>query len=699
MNWRAWLRVLLPAAAAAAALPQEIDTVLLDRERRPFTVLDQIENPAERRAFEQLFRKTDPADKRRRAEEFLSRYPESWLLAQVYEIASKASIDVDDLSEAVRYGKLSLRLLPENPLLLVPLANAEVQLGKLDEGTQHALDAIEHLDRFARPAAIKPEDWPLVRDRLRASAWFAVGRAALTAGLAAAGEKRRQLLVQAEGALLRARGFNTQDAQTHYLLGLVCLSLGKSREAAPHFYRAHVLPGPMRERALAQLKKLHEASGKASFDAYLASLSSQSLAPPPAAAANGASRPAGDYAGSESCRACHALQHSSWRQTGMARMFRAYRPENVIGDFETNNTYSDERGFPLARMTKDNGLHYFDLRHGDGTWQRYPVNYTIGSKWQQAYATELPNGEIHVFPIQYNKLRGRWLNFWKIIDPPASPRTEIPAFHRHTAATAYQVNCTPCHTSQLRLKQPGPWEPANVIFREGGVNCEMCHGPAARHVEAMRSGKPYSREAMDPPVDFRKLGSREYVAICAQCHMQSAMRDPEPSGALNYSAEAPFVRRHLSRPYTEFSKKAFYKDGRFRETSFIVEAFMRSACYRRGQAHCGHCHNPHPEDAADNPKSLKFRERPDQMCLQCHPSYEKNLETHTRHAASSEASRCVSCHMPRIMHALLFNAAYHQIDDIPDAAMTARFGQAGSPNACLLCHNDKDARWLGDRLR
>ena len=65
---------------------------------------------------------------------------------------------------------------------------------------------------------------------------------------------------------------------------------------------------------------------------------------------------------------------------------------------------------------------------------------------------------------------------------------------------------------------------------------------------------------------------------------------------------------------------------------------------------------------------------------------------------ASEASRCVSCHMPRNMEALLFRARSHQIDEIPDAEMTARFGAPESPNACLSCHRDKDARWLVDSM-
>jgi hypothetical protein len=51
--------------------------------------------------------------------------------------------------------------------------------------------------------------------------------------------------------------------------------------------------------------------------------------------------------------------------------------------------------------------------------------------------------------------------------------------------------------------------------------------------------------------------------------------------------------------------------------------------------------------------------------------------------------------MPRIMNSVLFQARTHQIDDIPSAEMTERFGAEESPNACLLCHSKKDARWVG----
>jgi Carboxypeptidase regulatory-like domain len=102
----------------------------------------------------------------------------------------------------------------------------------------------------------------------------------------------------------------------------------------------------------------------------------------------------------------------------------------------------------------------------------------------------------------------------------------------------------------------------------------------------------------------------------------------------------------------------------------------------------------------NNPsRSMEFdvngtRPDSDEMCLQCHQSLREQPEHHTHHALGTEASRCVSCHMPRIMDALLFRARSHQIDDLPDPGMTQRFGDNDSPNACLICHRDRDWGWL-----
>jgi hypothetical protein len=364
------------------------------------------------------------------------------------------------------------------------------------------------------------------------------------------------------------------------------------------------------------------------------------------------------FAGSTACKGCHAPQWSAWADSGMSKMLRKVDPAAVVGDFLTTAGSPDIR--PAARDSQ----YFFDLRRANGMWDRYRVDYLIGSKWQQAYATRTPDGDLHVIPLQYNRLEKAWINYWRMIDPPGSSRSEVADFHRIREVTSYRQNCAPCHTSQLEERG----------FQEPGVNCEMCHGPSAAHA---KGAKPLWR--------FKEVNNREYVEVCAQCHAQSAIREPQG-----------FPPRYQRRPYAEFSRKAFYRDGRFRETTFIVEAFERSACFRKGKAHCGHCHDPHPPDAPVNPVSLKYRDDPDRMCLQCHAA-DYAGRSHTRHAAG-EASRCVACHMPKIMNALLFKARNHQIDDRPDADFTLRFGIQESPNACLDCHRDQSAGWAKNHL-
>jgi predicted CXXCH cytochrome family protein len=705
------------ALLGALAAAQEFDAVVSSQNRRPATVLDEIDDPAERQAFEALYGNSDARQRLKLAEAFLSTYPQSWVLAEGYEIAAKASIDLGNTQQALEYASASLKLFPEDPLLLVSVADVQAQRGLTQQASQSAREALDYLERFARPASITEQAWPDIERRLRASCYFAMGRARVSQALAdSPGATRNDLLRQAVADLSHAASLNPRDSETFYLAGLAYSSLGDRESAASQFAAAYRLGGELQPKAEDQLRSLYMAGSdtQRTFEHYVESRPPPELAPPPAPPAEPVNL-ASMYAGSAACRPCHADIYQQWSETGMARMFQPYRSENVIGDFTHNNTFyegdhgrwanggltftSEEKRTPYARMILDNGRHAFEIRQSDG-WRRYPVDYTIGSKWEQAYATRLPNGEIHVFPIQYNVQEKRWVNFWEIIDTPGSPRADLTQWEKLDVWTSYQANCAVCHTSQLRNFTGGGFAPGGLEFREPGINCEMCHGPSQRHVDFMSKGQPYAKSPLDPPVDFSQINARQFLEICAQCHMQSAIREPGSGGELNYSTVGEFFQHYAMRPYGEFSRKGFYKDGRFRETTFIVDSLLRSACFSKGNVTCGNCHDPHGADAASNPTSLKFRDHPDQMCLQCHSQYsaQQALQRHTHHAAASEGSRCVSCHMPRIMDALLFEARTHRIDDIPDAASTARFGQRESPNACLLCHPQKDSAWLSAQL-
>jgi hypothetical protein len=223
-------------------------------------------------------------------------------------------------------------------------------------------------------------------------------------------------------------------------------------------------------------------------------------------------------------------------------MFHPYRAEIVSGDFSGLFVYTDQTGAPAVRMFVDRGKHFFSMQDADGAWTQFPVEYVIGSKWQQAYATRFPDGRIQVFPIQYNLRSREWVNYWKKIDPPGSARADAHRFSTEVSTATYQVNCAPCHTSQLRLKDTAA-QPGSATFAECGVNCEMCHGPSSQHIAAMQAGAQSIGNSLSTPVDFTRISAAQSVAICSQCHLQSGVRTPEKDGAVNYSESGPTFYR------------------------------------------------------------------------------------------------------------------------------------------------------------
>lgn len=717
------IAVLLSSLTPLAA--QEIDSNPLIQKRSVSTIADQISNASERTAFLGLFRQAPPADMLAQAEAFLTRFPQSAFLAQAYEVAGRASFDSQKYESGLDYARKSLALLPENPLLLVPVADVEARQRLNQAAIEHAEEALEDLEAFAPPSSVKEDDWPEVKRRLKASANFSKGRALLQQALElSAGEKRTQLLNASEASLDVAQHLNSADSEITYLLGLAQMTAGEPSQAASDFAAIYGSGGEIAPKALENLRAIYKLLHPRSdlpFDTFVqqaqarwtSAVQRSSQDPPhntPAVHNESA------YFGSKSCRGCHADVYKQWSQTGMSKMFRPYAPENVVGDFKSNNQFYlgddvDYRGGKLhitrgtrralfARMVIRSNRHYFDILQSDGNWHTYPVDYTIGSKFQQAYATKLPNGEIHVFPIQYNLLQKEWVNFWQTIDGPGSERADPLTWEKLDSSTSYQAICAVCHTSQLRNVKGAGFDVNHMEFNEPGIDCEMCHGPSADHVLEITANEYDPKSPQTPPVNFRGIDDRKFVAICAQCHMQSAIRNPGPGGELNYSTMGDFFGSRVHEPFGEFSRKGFYKDGRFRQTTFMVEALERSQCFKKAAVSCGTCHDPHGHDSASNPTSLKFRDQPDLMCTGCHTQFQESARAarHSHHPASSEGSRCVFCHMPRIMEALLFRAGYHQIDDIPNAEMTKRFGQDESPNACILCHKNKDADWVQQQL-
>jgi hypothetical protein len=105
-----------------------------------------------------------------------------------------------------------------------------------------------------------------------------------------------------------------------------------------------------------------------------------------------------------------------------------------------------------------------------------------------------------------------------------------------------------------------------------------------------------------------------------------------------------------------------------------------SPCAKSGQIDCVQCHT--------SSGRYKWTDDPNGACRPCHEVRVKDVAAHSHHKADGPGSVCTSCHMPMTEFARMRRSDHSMRPPAPAATLAF-----GSPNACNVCHADKDARW------
>jgi Tfp pilus assembly protein PilF len=132
----------------------------------------------------------------------------------------------------------------------------------------------------------------------------------------------------------------------------------------------------------------------------------------------------------------------------------------------------------------------------------------------------------------------------------------------------------------------------------------------------------------------------------------------------------------------------FYPDGRDLGENYTMTSWRMSPCVKSGKLDCMHCHT------SSGRYRFKKAANANNACLPCHKERVENVEAHTHHTTNSEAGKCIACHMPMTKFAHM-NRSDHSMRP-PTPAATVAFK---SPNACNICHDDKDATWANEHVR
>lgn len=386
------------------------------------------------------------------------------------------------------------------------------------------------------------------------------------------------------------------------------------------------------------------------------------------------------YLGAAACAKCHAEISRQWEHSLHGRMMQPAGRNSVEGDFAQSRIVLHGSTYQLRQRNGDYFITESDLT---GKPQEHRVEYTVGSRRVQHYLSTLPDGRIIVLPPSWDNVDKKWIHDIDVGNPEEDPGAPIQTWNK---------TCYSCHVSREKKNFDIQLLRYATTWQDFGVNCERCHGPGKEHVAAVsakvtnwqRIAAADKTGIAESIVNPGQMDPERSTMICAQCHsFRDIYVDDFKAGASYYDFFLPVMEYRL--PNSD--DPAYWPDGRPRWLSNEAIALWQSQCFLKGGATCVTCHSrAHDVEVGDNPQ---FRRENDKRCLGCHNRIGAHLAAHTHHAQNSAGSSCVECHMPPTVVGI--EASFHDHSmSIPVPENTVGHG---IPNACNLCHKDKDAAW------
>jgi predicted CXXCH cytochrome family protein len=373
------------------------------------------------------------------------------------------------------------------------------------------------------------------------------------------------------------------------------------------------------------------------------------------------------YAGSDSCRPCHAGQAEAWSGSQHARAERPLDPalDRRFFDPPRNVRHGSER----SAVRADGDTLVLFTRGLDGLAPFRP-DRVIGVEPLQQFLVPAPGGRWQATELAVDPRNGEWFDVFGDED-----RRPGEWGHWTGRGMTWNAMCASCHNTAVAKKYDSQRDGYATSMAEPGVGCEACHGPSAAHVGAKREGR-------SEPYRAPGATAEQALATCGSCHS----RRIELTGTF---APGEAYLDHF-RPAIPDLSPGFYPDGQTRDENYEYASFLGSRLHAGGVT-CGDCHDPH---------GGALRQDGNALCLSCHegqaargPRIEPSA--HTGHPAASRGSRCVECHMPATTYMQRDSRRDHAFS-IPDPDLTR---ELGIPNACGRCHANRSPEWAGAAIR
>ena len=381
------------------------------------------------------------------------------------------------------------------------------------------------------------------------------------------------------------------------------------------------------------------------------------------------------YAGSESCKQCHERFYQLWSTSKHGLAMQPYTSEFAKAKLtpQTSDTVIGKLKY-RADLTKG-----VVTEAGPKGTKQYKIEHALGGKNVYYFLAPFPKGRLQTLPIAYDINKKLWF------DTAASGVRHFPGTERDQPVSwkdpgyTFNTGCYNCHVSQLSNNYDLKTDTYKTTWAEPGINCETCHGPSAEHNRAMKE-TPKGQQPKDMKIiSVKKFTPEQHNSTCSGCHAKmSPVTNAYPPG------ERFFDHYDLA----TLEDPDFYPDGRDLGENYTYTSWLMSPCAKAGKINCVTCHT------SSGRYRFKAEEKANDACMPCHEKQVKNAPAHTHHRPDGPANKCISCHMPMTSFARMNRTDHSMLPPTPSATMAYK-----SPNACNMCHTDKDAAWADQYVR
>ncbi|MBI2909341.1 MAG: hypothetical protein HYX92_16980 [Chloroflexi bacterium] len=291
------------------------------------------------------------------------------------------------------------------------------------------------------------------------------------------------------------------------------------------------------------------------------------------------------FVGSETCRACHAKQYDSWRNTIHTSMVRPI----AKGDLKNAKADLTLPGAPKADQ--------YDWVYAIGGWYK-----------EERYAYRNAKGDVVTGEFEYNKPRKQ---FVLRKDKEGNPE-----------ALDWINSCGGCHSTGLNVE--------TRKFNELNIGCEACHGPGSEH--AKDSSKT-------------KIVVDKSSEACGQCHIRGSDTSGKYGFPVTYQLGKPDTLLKDFKPIPMTDAASVFPDQK--NSNRHRQQFLdwgRSG-HAKANVTCVACHDPH--QGALNERKADLRAKGNDLCAKCHEKQSRDQAAHAGHAL--DKATCASCHLPKLI--------------------------------------------------